>query len=97
MALTKAGIAAHLTETVGLSKKLAKEFVDSFFEEMKASLESGDAVRIASFGSFEIKDKAERPGRNPKTGEDAAIVARRVVAFKAGQKLKNAVSEKMPS
>jgi integration host factor subunit alpha len=95
MALTKTVIAEHLTKTVGLSRKHAKAFVESFFEEIKVSLEEGDTVRIASFGSFEIKDKAERPGRNPKTGEEVAILARRVVSFKAGQKLKKLVAEKM--
>ncbi|MEL0629502.1 integration host factor subunit alpha [Psychromonas aquatilis] len=91
MALTKAEIAAHLSEEIGLSKREAKEFVESFFEEIKSTLESGSPVKISGFGGFELKDKGERPGRNPKTGEDIPIQARRVVTFKAGQKLKELV------
>ena len=97
MALTKAEIAAHLSEEVGLSKRDAKEFVESFFEEIKATLADGEAVKISGFGGFELKDKTERPGRNPKTGEDIPIAARRVVTFRAGQKLKELVEENLPS
>ncbi|TEW51749.1 integration host factor subunit alpha [Psychromonas algicola] len=96
MALTKAEIAAHLSEKIGLSKREAKEFVESFFEEIKSTLESGSPVKISGFGGFELKDKGERPGRNPKTGEDIPIEARRVVTFKAGQKLKELVEESLP-
>jgi len=96
MALTKAEIAAHLSEKIGLSKREAKEFVESFFEEIKATLESGEVVKISGFGGFELKDKSERPGRNPKTGEDIPIAARRVVTFRAGQKLKELVEENLP-
>ena len=95
MALTKADIAAHLSQEVGLSKRDAKEFVESFFEEIKATLEKGDAVKISGFGGFELKDKSERPGRNPKTGEDIPIAARRVVTFKSGQKLKELVEQNL--
>ena len=91
MALTKAEIAAHLSEEIGLSKREAKEIVESFFEEIKSTLESGSPVKISGFGGFELKEKGERPGRNPKTGEDIPIEARRVVTFKAGQKLKELV------
>ena len=94
MALTKAEIATHLTETLGLTNKQAKSFVESFFEEIKISLEEGNELKIASFGGFEIQDKVERPGRNPKTGEDVTITARRVVSFKAGQKLKKLILDK---
>jgi len=97
MALTKAEIAAHLSQEVGLSKRDAKEFVESFFEEIKATLADGDPVKISGFGGFELKDKSERPGRNPKTGEDIPIAARRVVTFRAGQKLKELVEENLPS
>ena len=95
MALTKAEIALHLSEKIGLSKRQAKEFVESFFEEIKATLEKGELVKITGFGGFELKDKPERPGRNPKTGEDIPILARRVVTFKAGQKLKGQVEENL--
>tara|TARA_R110001583_G_scaffold9433_10_gene44801 strand:- start:3599 stop:3907 length:309 start_codon:yes stop_codon:yes gene_type:complete len=97
MALTKAEIAAHLSEEVGLSKRDAKEFVESFFEEIKATLANGEPVKISGFGGFELKDKSERPGRNPKTGEDIPIAARRVVTFRAGQKLKELVEENLPT
>jgi len=96
MALTKAEIAAHLSQEVGLSKRDAKEFVESFFEEIKATLAQGEPVKISGFGGFELKDKSERPGRNPKTGEDIPIAARRVVTFRAGQKLKELVEENLP-
>jgi len=96
MALTKAEIATHLSEEIGLSKREAKEFVESFFEEIKATLENGEVVKISGFGGFELKDKSERPGRNPKTGEDIPIAARRVVTFRAGQKLKELVEESLP-
>jgi integration host factor subunit alpha len=96
MALTKAEISNHLSEKIGLSKREAKEFVETFFEEIKATLENGEAVKISGFGSFELKDKDERPGRNPKTGEDIPIAARRVVTFRAGQKLKELVEENLP-
>ena len=96
MALTKAEIAAHLSQEVGLSKRDAKEFVESFFEEIKATLANGDPVKISGFGGFELKDKSERPGRNPKTGEDIPIAARRVVTFRSGQKLKELVEENLP-
>ena len=62
--------------------------VELFFEELRASLEQGEQIKLSGFGNFDLRDKAERPGRNPKTGEDIPILARRVVTFKAGQKLK---------
>lgn len=96
MALTKAEIATHISQKVGLSKRDAKEFVESFFEEIKATLAQGDPVKISGFGGFELKDKSERPGRNPKTGEDIPIAARRVVTFRAGQKLKELVETNLP-
>jgi integration host factor subunit alpha len=96
MALTKAEISTHLSEKTGLSKREAKEFVEMFFEEIKVALETGEGVKISGFGAFELKDKNERPGRNPKTGEDMPISARRVVTFRAGQKLKELVEENLP-
>ncbi|RUO31674.1 integration host factor subunit alpha [Aliidiomarina sedimenti] len=93
MALTKAEIAEHLSEKVGLSKKDAKDMVELFFEEVRAALESGEQVKLSGFGNFELRDKAERPGRNPKTGEDIPISARRVVTFRPGQKLKVRVED----
>jgi integration host factor subunit alpha len=87
MALTKATLAERLFTEVGLSKRDAKEMVDLFFEEIRLTLEQGEPVRISGFGNFYLRDKKERPGRNPKTGKEVPISARRVVTFVAGQKL----------
>ncbi len=88
MALTKADFAEKLFDELGLNKREAKEMVELFFEEIKESLEKGVEVKLSGFGKFELRDKTSRPGRNPKTGEEVAITARRVVTFRAGQKLK---------
>ncbi len=91
MAVTKADFAERLFNEVGLNKREAKEMVELFFEEIKASLEMGEQVKISGFGKFELRDKNSRPGRNPKTGEEIPITARRVVTFRTGQKLKTRV------
>jgi integration host factor subunit alpha len=88
MSLTKAEIADQLFEEVGLNKREAKEFVDSFFEAIKDALENGDNVKLSGFGNFQLREKNQRPGRNPKTGEEIPISARRVVTFRPGQKLR---------
>ena len=88
MALTKADMTEKLYEELGLNKREAKELVEVFFEEICASLEDGIQVKLSGFGNFDLRDKNERPGRNPKTGEDIPITARRVVTFRPGQKLK---------
>lgn len=88
MALTKADLAERLFEEVGLNKREAKELVDCFFEEIRLALESGTPVKLSGFGNFDLRDKNQRPGRNPKTGEEIPISARRVVTFRPGQKLK---------
>ncbi|MGF1765700.1 integration host factor subunit alpha [Aliivibrio kagoshimensis] len=88
MALTKADLAENLFTTLGLSKRDAKETVEVFFEEIRQALENGEQVKLSGFGNFDLRDKSERPGRNPKTGEDIPISARRVVTFRPGQKLK---------
>ncbi|MBF6650821.1 MULTISPECIES: integration host factor subunit alpha [Methylobacter] len=88
MALTKADFAERLFDELGLNKREAKEMVELFFEEIKGSLENGEQVKISGFGKFELRDKNSRPGRNPKTGEEIPITARRVVTFRSGQKLK---------
>lgn len=93
MTLTKAELADMLFEHVGLNKREAKDMVESFFEEIRMSLESGDGVKLSGFGNFELRDKPQRPGRNPKTGEEIPITARRVVTFHASQKLKALVEE----
>ena len=88
MALTKADIAEHLSTELGLNKRDAKELVEAFFEEIRQALEDGEQVKVSGFGNFELRLKSERPGRNPKTGEDIPITARRVGTFRPGQKLK---------
>ena len=88
MAWTKADIAEQLYEELGLNKREAKEFVEVFFSEISEILVSGLDVKISGFGNFVLRDKKARPGRNPKTGEDVMISSRRVVTFRAGQKLK---------
>jgi integration host factor subunit alpha len=91
MALTKAEVAEHLYEKVGLNKRDAKELVELFFEEIRSTLERGEQVKLSGFGNFDLRKKNERPGRNPKTGEDIPISARCVVTFRPGQKLKSRV------
>ncbi|MDG1821222.1 MAG: integration host factor subunit alpha [Methylophilaceae bacterium] len=93
MTLTKADLADLLFEQVGLNKREAKDMVEAFFEELRSALENGDSVKLSGFGNFELRQKAERPGRNPKTGEEIPISARRVVTFHASQKLKSKVEE----
>ena len=75
-------------EELGLNKREAKEIVEMFFEEIRTALEAGNQVKLSGFGNFDLRDKNQRPGRNPKTGEEIPISARRVVTFRPGQKLK---------
>ena len=93
MTLTKAELADLLFEKVGFNKREAKDMVESFFEEVRTALESGKGVKLSGFGNFQLRDKPQRPGRNPKTGEEIPITARRVVTFHASQKLKAMVEE----
>lgn len=88
MALTKAELAEALHDHVGLNKREAKEIVDLFFDTLSETLANGESVRLSGFGNFELRDKSQRPGRNPKTGEEIPISARRVVTFRPGQKLR---------
>lgn len=87
-ALTKAELAEKLFDDLGLNKREAKELVELFFEEIRGSLEHNEQVKLSGFGNFDLRDKKQRPGRNPKTGEEIPISARRVVTFRPGQKLK---------
>ena len=96
MALTKAEMAEHLFEKLGINKRDAKDLVELFFEEIKGALEAGEQVKLSGFGNFDLRDKNERPGRNPKTGEDIPIKARRVVTVRPGQKLKSRVENSSP-
>ena len=95
--LTKAELAEMLFEQVGLNKREAKDMVETFFEEIRDALERGESVKLSGFGNFQLRDKPQRPGRNPKTGQEIPISARRVVTFHASQKLKGMVEESNPS
>ena len=86
--LTKSQMAERLFDELGLNKREAKEVVELFFEEISACLEANEQVKLSGFGNFDLRDKSQRPGRNPKTGEQIPISARRVVTFRPGQKLK---------
>jgi integration host factor subunit alpha len=89
--LTKAELAELLFEQVGLNKREAKDMVETFFDEIRNALERGESVKLSGFGNFQLRNKPQRPGRNPKTGEEIPITARRVVTFHASQKLKGMV------
>lgn len=93
MAVTKADLAEALFHQLGLNKREAKEFVELFFEKVREALERGESVKLSGFGNFGLREKNSRPGRNPKTGEEIPISARRVVTFRASQKLKLRVEE----
>ena len=86
--VTKADLADHLFEKVGLNKREAKEFVDLFFEEIRSALIQEESIKLTGFGNFDVRKKSERPGRNPKTGQQIPVTARKVVTFHASQKLK---------
>ena len=88
MALTRADMAESLFNEMGLNKKEARELVHLFFQELEASLAGGKQVKLTGFGTFDLRDKNEHPGRNPKTGEEIPIPARRVVTFRAANKLR---------
>lgn len=93
MTVTKAELGDILFGRVGLNKREARDFVEIFFEKIRNSLEQGTAIKLSGFGSFTLRDKNPRPGRNPRTGEAVPISARRVVTFRASQKLKDKVVE----
>lgn len=97
MALTKADLAETLFEQLGFNKRESKEFVDAFFEDIRSTLENNEQVKLSGFGNFELRDKNQRPGRNPKTGEEIPISARRVVTFRPGQKLRARVETSVDS
>ena len=93
MAVTKMELAKQLMDQLGFNQKESKDFVESFFEELKTCLADGKNVKLSGFGNFDVRQKSERPGRNPRTGVEVAIKPRKVVSFKAGLKLKNRVKE----
>jgi len=92
--MTKADIADKIQAATGLSKKESAELMEAVFSTIKATLESGDKLKIAGFGSFEVRQKADRRGRNPQTGEAITISARRVLTFKPSVLLRQAVNGK---
>ena len=96
MTLTKAELAELIFQQVGLNKREAKDIVESFFDEIRLALERGENVKLSGFGNLQCREKSQRPGRNPKTGEEMPISARRVVTFHASQKLKALVEASKP-
>jgi integration host factor subunit alpha len=90
--ITKADIVEHLHDELGLSKSECKQLVEDFFQEIRDSLINNEEVKLSGFGNFELINKKARPGRNPKTGENAIITARKVVTFKAGNKLRQKIA-----
>jgi integration host factor subunit alpha len=90
-ALTKAQLADLLFDNIGLNKRESKDMIDAFFDLIATSVVDGTDVKISSFGNFQIRAKAPRPGRNPRTGEAIPIEARRVVTFHASHKLKEQI------
>jgi len=89
--LTRADLADAIVRDVGLSRQDSAEFVDTIFDKMTEAMVRGETVKLSSFGAYQVRDKKERMGRNPKTGEEVPISARRVVVFKASQVLKDRV------
>ena len=94
--LTKADLALQITDKLGLNHRESKELVDLFFDQVRVNLVSGKEVKLSGFGNFNSRTKHERPGRNPKTGEDKVIAKRRVVTFRAGQKLRIRIEKLVP-
>lgn len=90
--MTKADIVETIHQRIGLSKKESAEMVEQLFEIMKDTLESGEKIKIAGFGNFVVKEKADRRGRNPQTGDAITITARNILTFKPSQVLKNSIN-----
>jgi len=95
-ALTTAQLAEQLFDRIGLNKRESKDMVDAFFDLITTRLVAGEDVKISGFGNFQIRTKAARPGRNPRTGESIPIEARRVVTFHASLKLKEQIQQSVP-
>jgi integration host factor subunit alpha len=91
--MTKADIVEKVSKVTGLSKKDSFELVEQVFEVLKSTLETGDKIKIAGFGNFVVKEKSDRRGRNPQTGEEIVISARRVLTFKPSQLLKQTLNK----
>ena len=95
--MTKADIVEQIDEQMGFSKKESAELVEKVFEAIKETLAQGEKVKIAGFGNFVVRDKNSRKGRNPQTGEEILLEARRVLTFKPSLVLKNILNEDMPA
>jgi len=94
--LTKAELAELLFDRIGLNKRESKDIVDAFFDLLHQALVEGKEVKLSGFGNFTIRQKASRPGRNPRTGESIPIKARNVVTFHSSHKLKAIVQGEIP-
>ena len=92
--ITRSDIAETLYREVGLSRKESSEILDLFLEEISGELAKGNSVKLSSFGTFALRDKKSRVGRNPKTGVEAEITPRRVISFKPSQTMRAAVNGK---
>ncbi len=92
--LTKADMVEHIIRKLNLTHQQGRTLVDNFFQELSDCLTEGNEIKLSGFGNFELRDKKSRPGRNPKTGEEVPVSARRVVTFKAGQKFRQYVEQK---
>ena len=95
MTMTKAGIVNSVYESVGVTKKEAAEYVDAIFETIKEALEAGDELKVSGFGKFEVRQKGERVGRNPRTGVEIMIPERKVLRFKVSQVLKAELNDSL--
>lgn len=95
MTLTKADITERLVEKFSMDRQEARAIVELFFEEIRISLETGEEVKLSGFGNFNVRDKKSRPGRNPKTGDNVAISARRVVTFRPGIKFRERIENNL--
>lgn len=93
MTITKESLAEKIVASIGINKREATELVEHFFAEIKSALQNGQEIKLSNFGNFHLADKKARIGRNPKTGQEAPISARRVVTFRAGPNLKDKVEK----
>lgn len=94
MTLMRATLVDMLSEKIGLKGREAKDIVEAFFKEICSALERCESVKLSSFGSFQLRNKAQRPGRNSKTSEEVPVTARRVVLFHASQRLRSRIEQK---
>jgi len=92
--MTKADMVEKIYEKVGFSKKESAELVEAVFDIIQGTLEKGEKIKIAGFGNFVVKEKADRRGRNPQTGEEITITARKILTFKPSQVLKSSINSK---